>query len=175
MSVRRWIIRGLFLLGVAVIVLLVILFWPKDSETPVQEKRIPMGGVSIPLPEGWQTKSEPGVTYAVKSPCASLACAGVAVFHGDGLTGGWRKIVLDHYACTGNKQEKAGPVTQKGTPQFGEPKQGTIQYTVSLCGVSGSEVLDIWEARLPARIVVAPVGTKNRLPDVEKRLNRSEW
>lgn len=148
-------------------------FWPDGEEVSAQEKKTLMGSVSVPLPEGWQVRSEPGVAYAVKAPCASLACAGLAVFEGNGLTGNWQKTIPGRYMCTRNKKETAGSLTQKGTPTFGE--QGTIQYTVPLCGVSNSEMLEIWETRLPTRIIVAPIDPTRRMPEVVKRLGRAQW
>lgn len=153
------------------------LIFRTDEVQTVHEKKTSMGSISIPLPEGWQTGSEPGVTYAVKPPCASLSCAGIAIFDGNGLTGKWEKAVLSRYTCTGNKKEETGKVTQKSTPQFGPEGReiGTVHYTVPLCGTSNSEVLEIWETRLPTRIVVVPINGKYRLPDATHRLNRSEW
>lgn len=156
---------------------MVMIFWPEGDTASNPEKKTPVGSISIPLPEGWQTRSEPGVTYAVKAPCTALSCAGIAVFEGNGLTGKWEKVVLGRYTCTGNKKEESGTVTQKGTPQFGPEgrEMGTVHYTVSLCGTSNSEVLEIWATRLPTRIVVAPINSKHRLPDAIARLDRSEW
>lgn len=169
------------LLAVTVILLaitavLLVLIVGNETKESAQEKKTPMAGISIPLPEGWQTKTVANVTVAYGGPCelkTIATCKGFAVFDEKTLTGiDWKKTMAG-LTCAGNPKEKPGKVTPRGTKMIGD--HGAFYYTVSLCGVSNTETVAIWETQIPKRLFVMPADPRFALPDAEQRLGRAQW
>ena len=159
-----------------VTVLLVQIFSPNGDETPAQEKKTPMADISIPLPEGWQTKTVANVTVAYGGPCEFknfATCKGFAVFDEKTLAGSdWKKTLVG-LTCAGNPKEKPGKVTPGSAKKIGD--HGAFYYTVPLCGVSNTEKVAIWETQIPKRLFVMPADPRFGLSDLDKRLARSAW
>lgn len=176
MRILRWAIAAIPFLVLAIV--LAVVFWPNEVEAPAQEKKTPMAGVSIPLPEGWQIKTVANVTVAYGGPCelkSFATCKGFAVFDEKTLAGvDWKKT-LAGLTCAGNPKEKPGKVTPSGIKKIGDNDADAFYYTVALCGVSNTEKLEIWETQIPKRLFVTSADPRFALPDLDQRLARSTW
>lgn len=165
-------------LGVAltlglVVVLVAVNSTDEATSPPPQEKTTNLRDIAIPLPSGWRTKSEEGVTYAYKPPCTFQKCTNLAVFDESALAGGdWQKVITDTYGCQSNPTEAPDVPTPRGTRMIGD--RGAYYYTMARCGVSNIEILGIWQTQIPPRLIVTQKDTSG-LPDLEERLTRAHW
>lgn len=145
---------------------------PSNPPAPQQkEVMVKLQDLTVPLPEGWERYTEDNVSYSFGPMCIKTKCIDVAVFGQEALAKtDWQKAVLSKYRCIANPNETAAAFKPQGSTMVGG--RGAYYSTVALCGVSGTEKLNVYQTQIPARVIVA---RQDRLPDVDKRLDRAAW
>jgi hypothetical protein len=163
----------LLLIIVVGVVVLVIVTSPADRKPPLPksaaEKTITLHDLILQVPDSWEVKSQSGVDYT--QDCSQSPCGQLLVYGDDVLRQtNWQAIVTLH-KCQANPSEAQGPITPRGTTMIGN--RGAYRYTMERCGVSHSEILEVWRTELPPRLIISQRGAG--LPNMDARLTHANW